>query len=148
MYCKTNKDQKMKTLNLFAPIMTNVLHDVINTPVNEMAREQKKLYSVPAANIMEHQDRYEIVLSIPGFKKEEINIRVEKNSLIVEGEKTNVGEVKFRYREFNNDKIKRSFNLNDNGLDLNQITAKFHDGLLTIHVMKSEVAQPKNIEIL
>lgn len=147
MYCKTNKNQKMRHLNLFAPIMSNIIHDVINTPVNEMTKEQIKPYSVPAANILEHSDKFEIILAAPGFKKENMKIRVEKNTLIIEGEKLNESEIKFKHKEFNNEKIKRSFTLTDN-VDLNKISAKFNEGLLHISVMKSEVTQPKNVEIL
>jgi HSP20 family protein len=102
---------------------------------------------VPAANILEYADKYEIILAIPGFKKEDMKIRVEKNSLVIEGEKSTQSEVKFKYREFNFDKIKRTFNLGDVA-DLNKISAKFNEGLLHISVMKSEIAQPKTIEIL
>lgn len=137
----------MKSINLFAPIMSNIIHDVINTPVNEMTKEPRKTYSVPAANILEHSDKYEIILSLPGFKKEEVNIRVEKNALIVEAEKVAESTGKMKYREFNFEKAKRTFNLTDH-VDLNKISAKFNEGLLHISVIKSEVAQPKNVEIL
>ena len=52
-----------------------------------------------------------------------------------------------KYREFNFEKAKRTFNLTDT-VDLNKISAKFNEGLLHISVTKSEVAQPKNVEIL
>lgn len=137
----------MKSINLFAPIMSNIIHDVINTPVNEITKEPRKTYSVPAANILEHGDKYEIILALPGFKKEEVNIRVEKNALIVEAEKVAESTGKMKYREFNFEKAKRTFNLTDT-VDLNKISAKFNEGLLHISVTKSEVAQPKNVEIL
>lgn len=137
----------MKSINLFAPIMSNIIHDVINTPVNEITKEPRKTYSVPAANILEHGDKYEIILSLPGFKKEEVNIRVEKNALVVEAEKVAESTGKMKYREFNFEKAKRTFNLTDH-VDLNKISAKFNEGLLHISVTKSEVAQPKNVEIL
>ena len=146
-HCLTNKTSKMKSINLFAPIMSNIIHDVINTPVNEMTKEPRKTYSVPAANILEHGDKYEIILALPGFKKEEVNIRVEKNALVVEAEKVAESTGKMKYREFNFEKAKRTFNLTDT-VDLNKISAKFNEGLLHISVTKSEVAQPKNVEIL
>ena len=146
-HCLTNKTSKMKSINLFAPIMSNIIHDVINTPVNEITKEPRKTYSVPAANILEHGDKYEIILALPGFKKEEVNIRVEKNALIVEAEKVAESTGKMKYREFNFEKAKRTFNLTDT-VDLNKISAKFNEGLLHISVTKSEVAQPKNVEIL
>ena len=67
--------------------------------------------------------------------------------MVVEAEKVAESTGKMKYREFNFEKAKRTFNLTDT-VDLNKISAKFNEGLLHISVTKSEVAQPKNVEIL
>src|ERR1700742_2848677 len=42
--------------------------------------------SVPAVNISENKDRYEVSLAVPGMKKDDFNIDVEGNNLTISAE--------------------------------------------------------------
>lgn len=145
MNCNTKNFKNMRSFNQFAPIFANILHDVIQTPVSDIAKE-KEHYTVPAANVTETATHFEIVMAIPGFKKEDLTIKVEKNTLSIEGNKT-VDTPKYKHKEFNLGKIKRSFNLS-NEINKEDIKASVDMGLLTIKLAKAEVTQPTNVEIL
>lgn len=134
------------TAGAFAPVIDNLIHEVFNTPVNEVVNEKGLKKTTPAANIIEFENKYEIKLAVPGFKKEKISISIEKNNLVISGDNESE-EVKYKHREFNNIGFKRSFNLSDL-IDKSSVTASYNNGILTVSLQKVEQAKPKNIEII
>ncbi|MFM1875261.1 MAG: hypothetical protein RL266_998 [Bacteroidota bacterium] len=106
---------------------------------------------VPAANIKEEETKYHVELSAPGYKKENINVAVEDDTLTISGEvKVENEEKKENYvkREFRTGSFKRSFNLNGM-VDVEKIDAKYTDGILTIELPKvaNEVKKLKEIKV-
>src|SRR5699024_541807 len=105
---------------------------------------------VPGIDISETDEQFLISAEIPGVKKEDINVDLEKGRLVISGERIFENEeegktfhrVESRYGSFN-----RSFQLPDN-VDKDSIQASYKDGLLniTIDKNKKEVAK-KQIEI-
>lgn len=104
---------------------------------------------VPAANIKEEETKYHVELSAPGYKKENINVAVEDDTLIISGEvKVENEETKENYvkREFRTGSFKRSFNLNGM-VNVEKIDAKYTDGILAIELPKVENQVKKLKEI-
>lgn len=100
---------------------------------------------VPAVNIAEKDDQYEVELSVPGMKKEDIQIHVERGMLTVSGEnKTEKEEKDKKYtrREFVCNSFTRSFTLPDNADD-NSINAKYEDGILILTIGKKVKEEDK-----
>ena len=100
---------------------------------------------IPAVNIKETERLFYIELVIPGFKKEDINIEVEKDKLIVSGEIKNekeLQEIKYNRKEFNRKSFKRVFTLpettNNEGIE-----ASYKSGILTLTLPKKEEALPE-----
>lgn len=143
MYTKFKYQPKF---GMVAPVINNLFHEVVNGPVKEMINDHIQKQTHPVANIYEYEGKYEIVLAIPGFQKEDISINVENNHLLVKGENKSQAGVKYKHLEFNHNQFKRSFKLSDK-LDSNSITASYTNGLLTITILKSETAKVKNVEI-
>ncbi len=106
---------------------------------------------VPAANIKEEETKYLVELSAPGYKKENIHVSVEDDTLTISGEmKVENEEKKENYvkREFRSGNFKRSFNLNGM-VNLDKIDAKYEDGILRIDLPKveNEVKKLKEIKV-
>jgi HSP20 family protein len=101
----------------------------------------------PAVNIAEAEDGYWIVAEMPGVRKEDVAVTVEKGTLTVSGErKFDEAAKKWQRIECGYGCFSRSFTLPQYA-DAAQVKAEFKDGLLHIHVPKSEAARPKQIEI-
>jgi HSP20 family protein len=137
---------KVQSLGSLVPVVSSIMHEVLNSPVQNVPNENEKFFSTPAANIIEHQDKFEILVAVPGFKKENITIKLDKNALVVTGENVNQN-VKFKHKEFNLERFKRTFTLSTL-MDKQNITANVVNGILSISILKAAEAQPKNIEIL
>lgn len=102
----------------------------------------------PNSDIIEKEKHYEIHLSIPGVKKEDVKITFEKDLLTVEGEKKHESKeenTKYYRREISYGKFSRSFNIGD--ADPNGIEASFTDGILNITIPKGKSVQTSTIAI-
>ena len=99
-------------------------------------------------DIYEKDGKYHIEMDIPGYKKEDIKIEAEKDSLVITAEhneeKNEDNEnKKYIHRERRYGKYQRSFYLQD--LDSDNIEASFNDGVLKITIPKKEEEQNKKL---
>ena len=103
----------------------------------------------PLADITEDDKEYLIKLELPEVKTEDVKVTVENGVLTISGErKFEKEEKKRKYhrveRAFGT--FVRSFTLPDDA-DAGHVKAEFKEGVLTVHVPKSEHAKPKHIEV-
>jgi HSP20 family protein len=96
-------------------------------------------------------DKHEIVLraELPGLKREEIDIRVENNTLTLRGERKRDAEVKqesYHRVERSYGSFSRSFSL-PNTVSADKVSATFTDGVLTITLPLREEAKPRQIQV-
>ena len=101
--------------------------------------------TVPAANIKANEKDFELELAVPGRKKEDFNIEIEKDVLTISFEvKTEETENTATYtrREFSLRSFKRAFTLPDS-VDVDKIDAAYVDGILKFTLPKKEEALPK-----
>lgn len=103
---------------------------------------------VPAVDIKENDNSYEIAAEIPGFEESEINLYVEKHTLVLEGkrEEKNEEDRKYLLKERKIQSFSRSFTLPEN-LDEEKISASFKNGILSVTLPKLPKAEPKRIEV-
>lgn len=101
--------------------------------------------AVPAVNIKKSKDSYELMFSLPGFKKENVKISVENNILVVEGRKDDTAEdgTKILYKEFRHENFKRSFSLSEE-IDSDNIEASFNAGILTVKLGIKKIDEKQN----
>lgn len=109
--------------------------------------------NLPAVNISEDDDNFEVEVAAPGLKKEDFKINLENNLLIISGESKNEKEEKegkkISRREFSYTSFNRSFTLPDT-VKVDDIQAKYEDGVLKLTLPKKEESKkqpPKQIDI-
>jgi len=96
----------------------------------------------PSVNIKEHEVGFELELAVPGLKKEDIKVEVEKNVLKVQSHtKDEQHETSSKYlrREFSARSFERSFTLPET-VDVTKIVANYAQGVLTLALPKREAA--------
>ena len=104
----------------------------------------------PAVDIYENANQ-EIVLKaeLPGIVREDIDVRVENNTLTLRGERKRDTEVKqeqFHRVERSYGGFSRSFSL-PSRIDTDQVRAEFKDGVLAIPLPVKAEAKPRQIEV-
>jgi HSP20 family protein len=108
-----------------------------------------ELQTIPSVNVTETDQHFMIELAAPGLKKEDFNIEVEGNVLMISSEKESEKkegeekENKFFRREYSYSSFSRSFTLPDNA-DGDKISAKYEDGLLKLTIQKKPEEKAKN----
>ena len=103
----------------------------------------------PTANITETDKEYLIKAELPEVKKEDVKITVQEGVLVITGERKIEKEEKGkRYHRLERayGSFARSFTLPDDS-DGSKVNAEFKDGVLKVHLAKSEKAKPKQIEV-
>ena len=103
----------------------------------------------PLADITEDDKEYLIKTELPEMKKEDVKVTVENGVLTISGERKFEKEEKnkkYHRVERGYGTFMRSFTLPDDA-DASKIKADFKNGLLKVHLPKSEHAKPKQIEV-
>ncbi len=120
-----------------------------NISSNSLEEDLKGSEWTPLVDIVENEKEFLIKAELPALKKEEIRVSLEKNILRIAGErhaeKEEMGK-KFHRIERSYGSFSRSFTIPD-VIDESKVTADFNDGLLVLHLPKSEKAKEKRIEI-
>lgn len=102
-----------------------------------------RVLNVPAVNIAEHKDEYQVSVAVPGMKKDDFKIDVEGNVLTISSEKEETSEDtegQYTRREYNYSSFTRSFTLPDE-VNKEKIEAKYEDGVLKISMPRKEEAK-------
>ncbi|MCP9468838.1 MAG: Hsp20/alpha crystallin family protein [Nitrospira sp.] len=119
----------------------------------EGSGEKKEALAVaewsPVVDITEDDKEYLIKAELPEMKKEDIKINVQDDVLSISGErkyeKDEKGK-KYHRVERAYGSFLRSFTLPQDA-DGSKVSAAYKDGVLSIHLPKSEKAKPKAIEV-
>jgi HSP20 family protein len=104
---------------------------------------------MPVVDISEDDKEYVITAELPDVKKDDVRVTMENGILTITGERKFVKEEnnkRWHRVERSYGSFARSFALPDDG-DATKVNAEFKDGLLKVHVAKSESARPKQIEV-
>lgn len=103
----------------------------------------------PSADYREFDDRYEVLIEIPGVLQSDINVSVTNHRLIIKGtkQKNQTDETVTTYKsELYHGRFNRVFNLPPH-IENDGISAELKDGLLSVVLPKSEADKPTEISI-
>jgi len=101
---------------------------------------------LPLADVSETDTEYEVHLAAAGLGKNDFNVKVDENVLIISGERKK-SEKKFNLKETHYGKFVRKFTL-PNEVNVDEISATYVDGILNVKVPKDVTkTKTKLIEI-
>lgn len=126
-------------------VFNSVLDDLFQLPVTWKDSSLQN----PPVNIHETQDAYHLELSAPGLNKEDFQVKLEDGLLTISFEKreeAKTEDYKTIRREFTQRSFKRSFTVEDQ-VDVDNIQAKYEQGVLKLHLPKKEQAKTSTKQI-
>ncbi|MEL7064980.1 MAG: Hsp20/alpha crystallin family protein [Bacteroidota bacterium] len=130
--------------NNFFPEIASIWEDFLGRDIMDMP-SWRNASGIPAVNIEEKPEAFEVSLAVPGMQRENFKIEVSNGVLSISSEKEEKHEEqdqqgKYTRREFSYRSFSRSFRLPDT-INADQIAAKYTDGILAIRLPKKEPVQ-------
>lgn len=106
-----------------------------------------RMLTMPAVNVSETADEYQISVAAPGLKKEDFQVDVKGNMLTVSSKSEETKEEKaetFTRKEYNFSSFTRNFTLPED-VKQEKIDARYADGVLRLVLPKKDEAKKMNI---
>ena len=103
----------------------------------------------PAMEVVEKENEYLLKAELPGMKKDDIDISVEEDTLIIKGERRAEEEKKgegYHLCERCYGSFERSIAL-PKAIESEKVKACYENGLLELTIPKAPEAQPKKVEV-
>ncbi|MFA9370529.1 MAG: Hsp20/alpha crystallin family protein [Labilibaculum antarcticum] len=105
--------------------------------------------TLPAVNIKEDENGFEVEMSAPGLDKKDFKIELNNSVLTISSAKKAENEIKegerFSRREFSYQSFSRSFTLPETA-EGDKVGAKYENGILRVSIPKKEEAKPKPVK--
>jgi HSP20 family protein len=129
--------------------LNSIFHDFNRPQAATEGENQAAGQFVPAVDIYEDAQKLALTFEVPGIKPEDVDVRVENNTLTVKGKRGFGAEAKeenFLRIERRFGSFVRSFTLPQT-VDTEQVNARAENGVLVIELPKKAAAQPKQIKV-
>jgi HSP20 family protein len=104
---------------------------------------------VPMVDVVETDSEFLLHAELPGVEKKNVKLSIERGVLTLTGQREQDKEGKgIRYHRVERayGRFARSYTMPEL-VDEQKLTAEFRNGVLTVHLPKSEKAKPKSIEV-
>jgi len=103
---------------------------------------------LPLVDVFEDKDGILLIADMPGVAKDQLELQVENDTLLIEGKITpdtpeNMDAI---YAEVRLARYSRAFSLSSE-LDTARIDAQLRDGVLTLRIPRHAHTQPRKIEV-
>lgn len=107
---------------------------------------QQRPAVAPAVDVFEDKDELLILADVPGVKKEDFSIHLEKGKLTIEARRNEPAEGNLLASEYRPLDYRRTF-LVPQGIDADKIVAELKQGVLRLHLPKAAALKPRQIQI-
>lgn len=131
--------------------MDRLIEDsVVRTGARPAERRARGLCR-PSADAWEDGDAIFVEMDLPGVNADEVDVMYEQDALVISGEFVDRAagdetEREWLMRERPCGQFQRRFALNV-PLDLDNVSATYNEGVLTLRLPKSEATKPRKIEV-
>lgn len=102
--------------------------------------------TAPAVDILENESEILLHADLPGVRKDDIAIHVDNGTMTLSGTRRVQTTGAASWREFGDVEFRRTFAV-PQSIDVDKVHAELKDGVLRLHLPKSESAKPRQIEI-
>jgi len=113
----------------------------------EMMEKSRSIPSVaPVVDIYENEDEILLHADMPGVAKDAVSVNIDNGTLTLSAVRELETTGAATWEEFGDVEYKRSFSVPQT-IDIGKVDAELKDGVLRLHLPKSEAAKPRQIEI-
>ena len=122
--------------------------EMTNRESTGAGRSQSDKTLRPPVDIFENAEGITLIADMPGVSRERLNIEVDKDMLIIEGDaRIDMPEgMEAVHADVRSTRYRRSFSLSSE-LETDKIDASLKDGLLNLRIPKRPEVRPRKIEV-
>ena len=123
--------------------------DELSRSYAEKGKAQIRANVYPPLNIYEEADKMVLSAEIPGVKAEDLDISLEGDTLSIQGKRDSREDdftLSYHRREIESGSFSRAISLPVK-VDVERISAKLVNGILTVTLMKAAEATPRQIRV-
>jgi HSP20 family molecular chaperone IbpA len=113
-------------------------------PGRELTRQVQTVS--PAVDIYENQDEIVLHAEMPGVARDDISVNIDNGTLKLSGLRKLATSGATSWEEFGDIEYRRTFSVPQT-IDIDKVNAELKDGVLRLHLPKSEAAKPRQIAI-
>ena len=119
----------------------------LTTRKEDMVEKRQELPKIaPVVDIYENEEEILLHADMPGVVKDNITINVDNGKLEISGARHLQSKGTGSWKEFSDVEYRRVFSV-PQSIDVGKVNADFKEGVLRLHLPKTEAAKPRRIEI-
>lgn len=152
MHNCTPKHQHTMTISKYRPAnspFNEMMNEFFGRDIGKVLGNDDARRALPAVNILERGNEFELRLTAPGYSKEDLKLNIEDDMLTISAERK-MEELKegerYTRREFQQSSFSRSFRLPES-INADGILAEYRNGVLHVRIPKSEAVKSKTRNI-
>jgi HSP20 family molecular chaperone IbpA len=120
--------------------------DITKTENKAIEKTRELRTATPSVDIYENENEILLFADMPGVHKDDITVNIENGKLAISGVRRLDHQGVSNWEEFLDVEYVRSFSIPQT-INVEDVEATLKDGVLTLHLPKSEAAKPRLIEI-
>lgn len=120
--------------------------DITKTENKAIEKTRELKTATPSVDIYENDNEILLYADMPGVHKDDVTINIENGKLSFSGVRRLDHHGVSNWAEFVDVEYVRSFSI-PQSINVEDVAAKLKDGVLTLHLPKSEAAKPRLIEV-
>lgn len=120
--------------------------DIVKREASALESTRQLQSITPDVDIYENEDEILLFADMPGISKENVNVHIDNGKLTLTGTRELKTEGAPTWEEFEDAQYYRIFSVPQT-IDIAKVNAELRDGVLRLHLPKSEAAKPRQIEI-
>jgi HSP20 family protein len=116
------------------------------TPGNQVEQARVRPVSAPPVDVYENDEEILVVADMPGARSDSVTVKLEKEELLITARRDGDASGQLLAGGRRDGEYRRSF-LVPRGVDAARITAEMSQGVLKVHLPKSEAVKPRVIQV-
>jgi HSP20 family protein len=127
--------------------------NITNAPAKDRAEAARPeatrggVYFTPRVDIVESDAELTLYAEVPGVTPEDVDLRYEKGELLLHGRvKPRQDQRSMLLQEYEEGDFYRAFTIHES-IDSGRISAECKNGVLTVHLPKTEAVRPRQISV-
>ncbi|MBU1567028.1 MAG: Hsp20/alpha crystallin family protein [Proteobacteria bacterium] len=120
--------------------------DLTTRKESMLEKRQEIRRAIPLVDIYENDEEILLYADMPGIAKDSITINVDNGKLEISGIRKLQITGTASWQEFGDIEYRRVFSV-PQSIDVNKVNAELKEGVLKLHLPKTEAAKPRTIQI-